>query len=41
MMGDAYFRLFAEAEPGESHELALAVGEGVLGIDDGSHAGTN
>ena len=40
-LGDAYFGFLAEAEPGESHELALAVGEGVLGIDDGSHAGTS
>jgi hypothetical protein len=35
----AYFRLLAEAQPGQSHELALAVGEGVLRVDDGSHAG--
>jgi hypothetical protein len=34
-----YLWLFAEAEPGESHELSLAVGEGVLGIDGASHAG--
>lgn len=38
-MGDAYFGFLAEAEPGESHELALAVGELVLGVDSGSHAG--
>ena len=36
---DAYFGLLAEAEPGESHELAFAVGEVV--VDDGSHAGTS
>ena len=41
MVGDAYLWLFAEAEPGESHELALAIGEGVLGIDDGCHSGTS
>lgn len=40
-MGGAYFGLLAEAEPGESHELALTVGQGVLGIDDGCHAGTD
>lgn len=34
-----YLWFFAEAEPGESHELALAVGQGILGVDDGSHAG--
>lgn len=38
---DAYFGFLAEAEPGESHELALAVGEGVLGVDYWSHAGTS
>ena len=37
--GDTYFGFLAEAEPGESHELALAVGELVLGIDGGGHAG--
>jgi hypothetical protein len=37
-VGDVYLGFLAEAEPGESHELALAIGEGVLGIDDGSHA---
>lgn len=41
MLSDAYFGFLAEAEPGESHELALAVGEGVLGVVDGCHAGTN
>lgn len=41
MLGDAYLGFLAEAEPGESHELALAVGEGVLGTDDGCHAGMN
>lgn len=39
-LGDAHFGFLAEAEPGESHELALAVGEGVLGIDRGCHSGT-
>jgi hypothetical protein len=34
-----YLWLLAEAEPGESHELAFAVGEGVLGVDGWSHAG--
>ena len=37
-VGVAYFGFLAEAEPGVSHELALAVGEGVLGVDGGSHA---
>ena len=37
-MGDAYFWFLAEAQPGESHELTLTIGEGVLGIDNGSHA---
>lgn len=41
MVDDAYFGFLAEAEPCVSHELALAVGEGVLGIDDGCHAGTS
>jgi hypothetical protein len=39
VLGDTYFGFLAEAEPGESHELALAVGEGVLGVDNRSHAG--
>lgn len=39
-LGDAYFGFLAEAEPGVSHELAFAVGEGFLGVDGGSHAGT-
>lgn len=34
-----YLWLFAEAQPGESHELSFAVGEGVLGVGEGSHAG--
>jgi hypothetical protein len=34
-VGFAHLWLFAEAEPGEGHELLLAVGEFVLGI----HAG--
>lgn len=38
-MSNAYFGFLAEAEPGESHELALAVGESVLGVEGGSHAG--
>lgn len=41
MVGDAYFGFLAEAEPGVSHELALAVGEGVLRVDNGCHAGTS
>jgi hypothetical protein len=39
MMGGAYFGFLAEAEPGESHKLALAVGELVLGVEGGAHAG--
>jgi hypothetical protein len=37
--GFFYLWLLAEAEPGEGHELAFAVGEGVFGVDGGSHAG--
>lgn len=35
----AYLWLFAETEPGESHELTLAVSEGVLRVVVGCHAG--
>lgn len=35
----AYLWLFAEAEPGESHELALTFSEGVLRVGVGCHAG--
>jgi len=31
-VGMAYFRFLVEAEPGEGHELLLALGEFVLGI---------
>ena len=34
-----YLWFLGEAEPGESHELFLALGEGVLGVGVGGHAG--
>lgn len=34
-----YLGFLGEAEPGESHELFLALGEGVLGVGVRSHAG--
>lgn len=39
MVRVVYLGFLGEAEPGESHELFLTLGEGVLGVGVGRHAG--